>query len=237
MVLKLYIESSTFSQPARAVRSLLYETQTPFEQIEVNFSKGEHKQPAYLAVNPNGVVPTLVDDGFVLWESGTILRYICNSRKLPDHWYPKDAKARALVDRYLDWHHLGLRVANQKYQYNAIVAAAFSIPIPNKEENIKTYLAQLNVSLDFIERVFLANTQFLAGNSVSIADLQAGCELHAGLLGLVDVSKYPKVKAWLNRLAETVPGFRKANANVTGLYAKLFPDNINKEIFEKQLFA
>jgi len=238
MVLKVYLEQTRFSQPSRSVWALLLESGAQFEVIEISLLKGEHKAPEFLAVNPNGMLPAIDDDGFVLWESGTILRYICSTRSsLPDHWYPKDVKARALVERYLDWHHLGLRLHCQKFEFNAIVASAFQLPVPNKEENAKIGLEGLLKSLDVIEKVFLANTEFLAGNKVSIADLQAGCELHAALLGHVDLSAYPKVKAWFHRLAKTVPNFRKANANATGLVAKFFPDKVNKEILEQQLFA
>jgi len=220
------------------VEALLLESGIKYEVVEVSLLKGEHKAPAYLAVNPNGSLPAIDDDGFVLWESGSILRYICNTHSsLPDHWYPKDAKARALVDRYLDWHHFGLRLNCQKFEFNAIVCAAYQIPVPNKDEIVKTALEGLHKSLDFFEKVYLANTEFIAGNKVSIADLQAGCELHAALLGHVDISAYPKVKAWFNRLAHTVLNFRKANTHATGLVAKFFPDKMNKEILEKQLFA
>ena len=71
--------------------------------------KQEHKTPEYLKLNPNGLVPTMVDGEFVLYESHAIMRYLSMTRKVEDHWYPSEPKARAEVDRYLDWHHGNLR--------------------------------------------------------------------------------------------------------------------------------
>mmetsp|Transcript_6056 Transcript_6056/g.4578 ORF Transcript_6056/g.4578 Transcript_6056/m.4578 type:complete len:98 (+) Transcript_6056:123-416(+) len=64
----------------------------------------------FLKINPAHTVPTIEEaddangDKFMLFESGTILRYLSNTRKCPDHWYPKDIKKRAIIDRYMDWH-------------------------------------------------------------------------------------------------------------------------------------
>ena len=51
----------------------------------------------------------MVEGDFVLYESHAIMKYLCSTRKVDDHWYPKDLKKRAIVDRYLDWHHSNLR--------------------------------------------------------------------------------------------------------------------------------
>ena len=67
--------------------------------------KGEHLTKEFEEINPDKKVPALVDGKFSLFESHSILRYLCNSRNVADHFYPKtDFKKRAVIDCYLDWH-------------------------------------------------------------------------------------------------------------------------------------
>ena len=75
-----------------------------FHRIDAGLEFGLNGEPAYLALNPNGRVPTLVDDDFVLWESNSIIRYLAmqygeNETAL----YPQAPKLRASIDRWLDW--------------------------------------------------------------------------------------------------------------------------------------
>ena len=74
----------------------------------MDLMKEEHKSPEYLKLNPNGLIPTMVEGDFILYESHAILRYLADSWKVEDHWYPKDLWKWALVNRYLDWHHSNL---------------------------------------------------------------------------------------------------------------------------------
>mmetsp|Transcript_26854 Transcript_26854/g.38544 ORF Transcript_26854/g.38544 Transcript_26854/m.38544 type:complete len:150 (+) Transcript_26854:1872-2321(+) len=76
------------SQPSRSVLLLIKEAKIDCEVITVDLMKGEHKKPEYLAVNPLGLVPSIVDDdGFVLCESGAVLTYLAESRSLTE-WLP-----------------------------------------------------------------------------------------------------------------------------------------------------
>src|SRR3954447_13279372 len=81
----------------------LAEMKIPFERIDVGGSFGKTKEPAYLAMNPNSLVPTLEEeDGFSLWESNSIIRYLAAkhaSRTLE----PADLKTRALAQKWMDW--------------------------------------------------------------------------------------------------------------------------------------
>ena len=72
---------------------------------------GEMMTEDYKEVNPAKQVPTLTEGDFKLAESHAILRYLHQINECPDHWYPANAKKRALVDQYLDWHHSHLRAA------------------------------------------------------------------------------------------------------------------------------
>src|ERR1700741_407205 len=74
-----------------------------YNRIDAGLQFGHNTGPEYLAMNPMGKVPTLVDGDFVLWESNSILRYIMMQYGGPSALYPADAKARASIDRWLDW--------------------------------------------------------------------------------------------------------------------------------------
>ena len=97
------------SQPSRAVLALLKFNNIPHRVVAIRVQKGEHLTPEYQKVNPLQKVPAIDDSGFVLAESHAILRYLCNTRPVKENWYPNDAKKRAMIDRYLEWHHLNTR--------------------------------------------------------------------------------------------------------------------------------
>ena len=109
--LEIYLD--WMSQPCRAIIALCMFNNIKFTVKEVRLMKGEHKRPEYLKISPQGKVPAIReirrDDEFVLVESHAIMRYLCNTRKCAPNWYPEDPRDRALVDRYLDWHHSNLR--------------------------------------------------------------------------------------------------------------------------------
>ena len=79
----------------------LDEAGLPFEAIPAGGAHGVVHDAAYRALNPNGLVPTLVEDGFVLWESNAILRYVAAAS--PVLAPPEDPRQRALIDQWLDW--------------------------------------------------------------------------------------------------------------------------------------
>ena len=91
-----------FSQHARRVAALLEAAQLPFELRHVAMNEGEHMSPAYLKINPNHQVPTLVDGDLKIHESTAILRYLCQRHGLED-WYPSAPAVRAGVDQWTDW--------------------------------------------------------------------------------------------------------------------------------------
>src|SRR3989337_2242200 len=81
---------------------LLEELGTPYTREDYGRQFNNTQDPAYLKLNPNGKVPTLVDGDVVVWESNTILRYLCNKQK-NDALYPSDLAVRSEVERWMDW--------------------------------------------------------------------------------------------------------------------------------------
>jgi glutathione S-transferase len=81
----------------------LDELQIPFERIDAGMQFGRTRDPDYLAMNPNSRIPTLVDGDYVLWESNSIMRYLCLAYPADSALYPRSPRQRAAVDRWLDW--------------------------------------------------------------------------------------------------------------------------------------
>lgn len=81
----------------------LAELDIAFERIDAGMQFGRNQDPDYLAINPNGRVPTLVDGDYALWESNSIMRYLCLAYRPQTPIYPNEPKRRAAVDRWLDW--------------------------------------------------------------------------------------------------------------------------------------
>jgi glutathione S-transferase len=81
----------------------LAELDVAFERIDAGMQFGRNTEADYLAMNPNGRVPTLVEGDFVLWESNSIMRYLCLAHGQQSSIYPHDSRQRAAVDRWLDW--------------------------------------------------------------------------------------------------------------------------------------
>src|SRR6201992_845319 len=81
----------------------LHELDLTYERIDAGMAFGRNHEPEYLAMNPNGRVPTLVDGNCVLWESNSIMRYLVRAYRPQSPLYPQVPKVRAGVDRWLDW--------------------------------------------------------------------------------------------------------------------------------------
>ena len=103
-------------------------SQQGFTPVEIRLNRNEHKTPEYTKINPVQQIPAILEtdsDGishpFVLSESQAIMRYLMNTRfagdsSPHDHLYPsKDMQARAKVEEYLDWNHVGLRLVTNRY--------------------------------------------------------------------------------------------------------------------------
>ncbi|GLH82876.1 MULTISPECIES: glutathione S-transferase family protein [unclassified Bradyrhizobium] len=81
----------------------LAELDIAYERIDAGMQFGRNTEPDYLAMNPNGRIPTLVDGDFVLWESNAIMRYLCLAYGSATPLYPAMPQRRAAIERWLDW--------------------------------------------------------------------------------------------------------------------------------------
>src|SRR5215831_6039883 len=114
-MMKLY--SHPVSTNARKARLTALHLGIALEEKMVDLKNGEQRTPEFLALNPNGKVPVLDDDGFVLWESNAICQYL--AAQVPGNsLLPADARGRAEINRWASWElaHMGQAVVKVAYQ-------------------------------------------------------------------------------------------------------------------------
>ena len=195
--IKLYVDF--ISQPARAVVAFCKVNNIPHETIEVRVSKSQQKTSEYSKINPLQRIPTMEEGEFKLSESHTIMRYLCNTRDVPDHWYPKkDLKKRALIDFYLDWHHSNTRRCTWLIiAYNFPGRDYHSIQFTFEKET-----KFVNRTLERIEEFFLKDKKYIFGDEMSIADIAACSEIIQLKMINFDFSPYPILEKWMERCFE-----------------------------------
>ncbi|KAI6652523.1 Glutathione S-transferase theta-2B-like [Oopsacas minuta] len=230
--LKIFVD--LVSQPSRAVALLLEVNNIPYNKVVVNLGKGEHLSHSELkAVNPNTKVPALQEGKFCLYESGAILRYICSSRQLPDHWYPKDLERRALVDQYLDWHHSTIRIGCAHWFFAQHIARQ-----PPTHHVIVDSKATLLKAFSILNDYTLQDNKFLTGEMISIADIQAICELtQHWMVGRNVYSGYPNIEKWVAAcIKELQPQFDQVHGIIYKIKSRgLFGTDTNPEPLKSKL--
>nr|AIR95621.1 GST D3 [Tetranychus cinnabarinus] len=188
MVIELY--QLPLSSPCRQVLMVGKILNLPIQIKTVHLMKGEHLKPEFLKMNPFHCIPTLVDDGFALWESRAIMTYLVNKYAPESSLYPKDVKARATVDRWLYW------------DAGSLYASIFSYYSPIVWQKAKTDPANIAPCMDKIKLLdeSLAKTKFLCGNTIILADLSCLATITTAKAVDLDISAYKNVDRWLKEL-------------------------------------
>ena len=184
------------SARSRGVRTLwmLGELGLPYDHKDYLPRSAETKTAEYRALNPHGAVPTIDDDGFVLWESMAINLYLA---KKAGKLYPTDAKAEALTWQWCFW-----EVDRLDRQITAYANNAFVLPEAQRNAALaKSTWEEIAVAVDVLE-IALGKAEWLAGSAFSVADLNvASAMVRAVATPQIDAAfaKWPKVRAWLHK--------------------------------------
>ena len=180
----------------------LRELDLPCQRIDAGMQFGKNDEPAYLAMNPNGRIPTLVDGDFVLWESNSIMRYLCMAHGNDTPIYPAAPPRRAGVDRWLDWTLSTLQPVDRPVFW-ALVRTS-----PDKRDMAAIQRdADAEAVIWQIPEERLATRRFIEGDQFTIADIALGAFARRwfGVEG-VTKPKLPNLERWFARLSER-PGF------------------------------
>ncbi len=158
--------------------------------------------PAYRAMNPNGTVPTLDDDGFIVWESNTLVRYLA-MKYGPDALYGSDVETFASASSWMDWDS-----AHMMAPQHVLVMHGARLPEADRDP------AALDVACQRIDELFalldrqLANTRFLAGDRFTMGDIPAAIHKRRWDVFARDGRRFANVERWYAEVAAR-PAFRK----------------------------
>jgi glutathione S-transferase len=182
----------------------LAELDLAYDRIDAGMAFGKNDQPQYLAMNPNGRVPTLVDGDYVLWESNSIMRYLNLAYGKGLAIYPASPQARAGVDRWLDWTLSTLQPVDRP-----VFWALVRTP-PEKRDMVAI---QKDVDAEAvvwrIPDALLAGRRFIEGDQFTIADIAIGAFARRwfGVEGVAK-PKLPHLERWFTEISQR-PGFEK----------------------------
>lgn len=193
------------SSNLKKVTWLCEEIKLPYERIDAGMSFGVVNTPEYRKLNPNGLVPTIDDDGFILWESNVIVRYLAAKHAAGTLW-PTDLKMRADSDRWMDWCTSTLWPTFRPVFWNLVRTPPEQRNMQEVEEGAKK-TGEMLARLD----AYLAGRKFVAGDELTIGDLAFGPVVYLVNNVPFDRPKLANYDAWYARISER-PAFRKVVA-------------------------
>lgn len=176
----------------------------PYDRIDAGGAFGRTRDPEYRAMNPMGLVPTLQEeDGWSLWESNSIARYLCNTHAPDGPLYPAEPRARAGVETWMDWA-LGHVTAPM------VVIFFTHIRLAEAERDWKAEAKAREDSgrlFRIVDRQ-VSGRRFLCGDHVTLADIALGCWVHRWFQLPIERPDLPNLAAYYETL-KTRPGFVK----------------------------
>ncbi len=166
-----------------------------FQRTEAGGVHGVVKTPEYMRLNANSLVPVIEDDGFVLWESNVIVRYLSAKHSM-GQMYPADLQQRFDAERWMDWQQTTVNPASRPGFWQLV-------RMPEGQRDLKA-IADSNVAVENLMATLdahLAQRSFMLGERFSMADIPLGCEAHRWFGLPQSRQKRPNVERWFASLA------------------------------------
>ncbi len=174
----------------------------PYERIDAGLNFGVVNTPRYREINPNGLVPTIDDDGFVIWESNTIVRYLAAKHARGTLW-PEDDQARARAEQWMDWSNTVFWPAIRPL-FLGLVRTEPAKRDPQAMEQHRMATAKVIETLE----LHLGKSAYLGGESFSMGDIPLACGMWRWLALPIERPPNPNVQRWFDALAQR-PAFKK----------------------------
>jgi glutathione S-transferase len=190
------------------VRALAHHINVPVELEIVDISKGAQRRPEYLALNPTGRTPTLVDGDFSLWESSAIMQYLGNKVKTP--LWPDDSKMRADIMRWQSWHLQHWSRGTNPFIFENMVKTLMKIGEPDQKalvQGAETFHHEASVLDKHLER-----HPYLVSDSLTLADFTVVAPLFYAGQAKMPLEKYGNIKRWFDTQA-TLPAWQETAPN------------------------
>ena len=177
------------------------------EMIPVDMQSGFNKSAEYLALNPNGLMPTLVDDGgFSLWESNAIMMYL-TSKAPGQTLLPADAQANADVMRWIFWNSGHLGPAVRPYMFERLVK-----PMMRQEQPDEAKVAEAEPQFMAHAKVLddhLAQQAYMVGDQLTLADFATAANLAYVQVARLPIESFKNIQTWLAKMV-ALPAWQKA---------------------------
>lgn len=192
-MIRLYYSDVLSPRKACAVANYL---KAPVEFIYLDLPKGEQYAPAYLAINPNGKVPTLVDGDRILWEADAVMCYL-SERMGADLW-PQDSSRQLDIISWFSWDARHFGRASGALYFEHIIKPRFGIGVPDPARVVQAlgefrrYAAVLNGHLK--------NRKWLVGDGLTVADFSVAVTLPYARQASIPLEEFPEVRRWHDQL-------------------------------------
>ncbi|KAL7289309.1 hypothetical protein TKK_0017240 [Trichogramma kaykai] len=206
------------SGPCRSVRLVAAAIGLELNLKYTDLMKKEQLKPEFIKMNPQHTVPTLDDDGFYLGESRAICTYLIEKYAKDDSLYPKDPKRRAIINQRMYFDMGVLYQSFAEYFYPQIFAGAPADPAK---------LEKLHEAFGYLEG-FLDGQSYVAGDSMTVADLVLAPSVSNVTLIDFDLSKYPNTVSWLARIEAEAPKYDETNGEGLRAFKSLI-DHLTKK--------
>ena len=175
-----------------------------YEAIDAGGAFGVVDTPQYRAMNPNGRVPVIEDDGFVLWESNAIVRYLMARHANGSAWYPEDIKARATADKWMDW-----TTSSLAGPFRNVFWGVLRTPAAQQDWSaINAAIKECEDLLSMANQA-LAAKPYLSGDEIGMGDIPLGSFIYAWFEMPIKRASQPHLEAWYARLKQR-PAYQKA---------------------------
>ncbi|XP_017110731.2 inactive glutathione S-transferase D3-like [Drosophila elegans] len=165
----------------------------------LNTLNKEQLNPDFIKINPQHTIPTLVDNGFVIWESRAVAVYLIEQYAKDDSLYPKDPRKQAVINQrlYFDMGSMYPSLAN--YYYKVFITGQYG-----REEEFR----KVQEAFDFLN-TFLEGQEFVAGDQYTVADIAILASVSTFDALEFDLSKYPNVARWYANAKKITPGWEE----------------------------
>jgi len=174
-----------------------------YDREDIGGPFGRNDEPEYLAKNPNGLVPTIEDGDFILWESNAIVRYLAAKHGAGSTIWPDNLQMRASADRWMDWQLTKVAPQITPIFWNLVRT-------PEAERNMDAVAAAIKLGHEVwgILDSQLSKTDYVAGNDFTVGDIPVGIHAFRWFSLVDDRPAMPALEAWYGRLQDR-PAYRE----------------------------
>jgi glutathione S-transferase len=197
----LKIWGRTTSSNVQKVLWCCAELDISYERTDWGGPFGGNQDPEYLKLNPNGLVPTVIDGGLVMWESNTICRYLASTRN-GERLYPRDPAARTHVERWMDWQLSVIGPPMGQLLFGLVRTKPEARDPAAVEGARRRALAGWTIVDDHLK-----SQPYLAGSELSLAEIVLGTQIYRWFAFPIERPALDNLRAWYDRMRER-PGFK-----------------------------